>query len=118
MADGFNIDASSVMSNMDLIASKVLSAGKMYGETAGLKMISDAKQSAKWTDRTALSRQTMSNTTLQSGSSTEIVLSGNTDQFKYLELAMEKKYAILMPTINKWQGQVLTGWANAINKVR
>ncbi len=45
------------------------------------------------------------------GRSMEIRLRGNTPHFKYLELCHEKRNAILWPTIKKWSGQVLSGWA-------
>ena len=44
----------------------------------------------------------------------EIRLRGNTPHFKYLELCHEKRNAILWPTIQKWSGQVLSGWVKVI----
>ena len=38
---------------------KVERATNLYAETAGMKMINDAKLNAPWTDRTGNSRQTM-----------------------------------------------------------
>lgn len=118
MANGFKIDISDALRGLGEVNSKFIKAGKLYGDTAGKMMVADAKKNAPWTDRTALSRQTIDNAVLDANGGIEIVLRGNTDQFKYLELAHEKKYAILMPTLEKWRGKVLIGWSNVLNKVR
>jgi hypothetical protein len=97
---------------------KVKKATEMYANTAGKNMIADAKPKASWVDRTGLSRQTMDNATEVQGKGVNIILRGNTPQFKYLELANEKKYAVLWPTIQRWQGRVLTGWSNMLSKLR
>lgn len=95
---------------------KVMAAAKVYGRSAGQKMEEDAKNKAPWTDRTGNSRQTISHDVIESGNKLGIYLIGNTPHFPYLELAHEKKWAILWPTITRWQKEILEGWQKAMFK--
>lgn len=113
-----NFDMSGILKGLAEYELKVKKATELYADTAGKKMIADAKPKAPWTDRTGLSRQTMDNDIEMLGDGINIVLRGNTPQFKYLELANEKKYAILWPTIQRWQGKVLSGWSNVLSRLR
>jgi hypothetical protein len=108
------LDSSSLINGLADMQLKVERATNLYAETAGMKMINDAKLNAPWTDRTGNSRQTMDYKITKSGTTTRINLRGNTPQFKYLELCHEKKNAILWPTIQRWSGQVLSGWSKII----
>lgn len=108
------LDATGLLNGLSEMEFKVQQGTRLYAETAATKMINDAKRNAPWTDRTGNSRQTMDNEIISKGKSMEIRLRGNSSHFKYLELAMEKRYAILFPTIQKWSGTVLSGWAKVI----
>lgn len=50
------------------------------------------------------------------GSNLVIVLSGNMDYSPHLELRNDGKYAILWPTVNALQGEVITGFAAALRR--
>lgn len=113
---GLNIDASRLLNGLSELNEKIIIATRIYGETAGEKMVTDAKKNAPWIDRTALSRQTIDKKVTSGIGSTTIQLRGNTPHFKYLELANEKQYAILWPTIQKFQDEILKGWAKFIGK--
>ncbi len=102
------------MSGLADMELKVERATNLYAETSGVKMINDAKIKAPWIDRTGNSRQTMDHKITKAGTTTIISLRGNTPHFKYLELCHEKKNAILWPTIQRWSGQVLSGWSKII----
>ena len=108
------LDVSSLMSGLSDMQLKVEMATNLYAETSGVKMINDAKSNAPWTDRTGNSRQTMDHKVTKAGTTTRITLRGNTPHFKYLELCHEKKNAILWPTIQRWSGQVLSGWSKIL----
>lgn len=108
------LDSSSLINGLADMQLKVERATNLYAETSGIKMINDDKIKAPWTDRTGNSRQTMDHKITKSGTTTRISLRGNTPHFKYLELCHEKKNAILWPTIQRWSGQVLSGWSKII----
>ncbi|GIM29823.1 hypothetical protein CPJCM30710_24890 [Clostridium polyendosporum] len=113
-----SFDIGDVLKNMAVINDKVEKATYLYAETAGKKIEGDAKKNAHWIDRTGLTRQGLNTKVVKTTSGIDIRLSSPTYQFKYLELAHEKKYAIAWPTIKKFKGEVLTGWANVISKIR
>lgn len=115
---GINLDASSLFKGLADLEEKSIKATKLYADTAGHKMINDAKlkKNSKWEDRTGNSRQTMDYEITRLGTITRINLRGNTPHFKFLELCHEKKWAVLFPTIQKWSGTVLKGWAKVIWK--
>ena len=108
---GFNIDGRRLLSNLTERQVKVRAASKIFATAVANELEQEAKENATWTDRTALSRQTIEGTVTQPGNKTEIVLRGNTPQFKYLELAHEKRFAILWPTVRKNMSRVVNAWA-------
>lgn len=113
-----SFDIGDVLKNMAVINDKVEKATHLYAETAGKKMEADAKRNAHWADRTGLTRQGLNAEVVKTTSGTDIRISSPAYQFKYLELAHEKKYAIAWPTVKKFKGEVLIGWANVISKIR
>lgn len=110
------LDASGLLNGLSKMEFKVQQGTRLYAETAATKMINYAKKNAPWDDDTGNSRGTMDYEVTNKGKSVEIKLRGNTPHFKYLELAMEKRYAILFPTIKRWKGEVLSGWAKVVSK--
>ena len=115
MATGFNFDIKDILEKTLYAQQKIISGCQHYAEDAGGRMLTDAKLHAKWTDRTGQSRQTMTMDVVNDAGVIAIQLRGNTPQFQYLEYAMEKRFAILNPTVEKWTPEVLKGWANTIN---
>lgn len=108
------LDSSGLLKGLSEMELKAQVATQLYANTSAIKMVNDAKHNAPWTDRTGNSRQTMDYEVISKGKSIEIKLRGNTSHFKYLELCHEKRNAILWPTIQKWSGQVLSGWIKVI----
>ena len=82
----------------------------LYSRTDG-EVLFKGKDPQKLTGK---EKHTMDYKITKSGTTTRINLRGNTPQFKYLELCHEKKNAILWPTIQRWSGQVLSGWSKII----
>ncbi|PRR84745.1 hypothetical protein [Clostridium luticellarii] len=117
MADGFKIDINDVLKKTLYNQKKVHDGCVRYAQTSGKMMVADAKQNAKWRDRTGLSRDTMDAGIVDKNNVIEINLRGHTPQFKYLEYAMEKKYAILNPTRDKFATEVIKGWAEVLKSL-
>ena len=114
---GLKLNIDGILKGLTVLDTRAMESSKIYyGEVAGEKMVNYAKSNAKWIDRTGNSRQTIDKKITSSIYSTTIELRGNTPQFKYLELCNEKKYAILWPTIQRFQDEVLKGWAKMIFK--
>lgn len=95
------------------ITAQKLKAGiTLYGETAAKKLEASAKVTAPWEDRTGNARNSIQGKFIWKGKNSIIELSGNTDYFLYLELANEKNYAVLLPTIEREGPSVLEGYKN------
>ncbi len=116
MSSGIRIDTSSLMNNLKKLENKTFQATKLYADSAGVKMVNYAKSNAPWEDRTTNSRQTINHETKIAGNNVIIAIKGNTPHFKYLELAMEKRWAILWPTLQRFQGEIVSGWRNVLGK--
>lgn len=114
----FRFDIKNALEQMVRVSEKFEKASQLYADTAGKKMVAHAKKNATWTDRTSLSRNTIDNAVEKDYGQINIVLRGNTEQFKYLELSNAKKFAILWPTITKYKGEIVQGWGTFLNKVR
>ena len=76
------------------------------------------KQNRPWTDRTGNARAGLSAKAYNSGSSyMEIVLSHSVYYGVYLEYSMEKRYAIIYPTILSQGPQVLAAFNDAMRRL-
>lgn len=97
------------MKNFDLskAAMKHKAALTVYAHTAAKKLEGEAKRSAPWTDRTGNARNSIQGTAGWDGETLKVILSGGMHYSVYLELAHEKKYAILKPTIDKNAPEIL-----------
>jgi hypothetical protein len=113
---GIDFDASNLFKGLSELEEKAIKATELYANASGTKMANSAKTNAPWTDRTGNSRQTIDYNVQPKGTITEIQIRGNTPHFKYLELAHEKRFAILWPTIQKLSAEILKGWAKVIWK--
>lgn len=105
----FKIDISSVLKGLAEGEIKTRAAVGLYCDSAGKKLEATAKKEAPWTDRTALARQTIQGGKEWKGNKCNVFVSGNTNYFKFLEFAHEKRYAILYPTVKKMQNEIISG---------
>lgn len=95
-------------------ASKIEAAINLYGETEAARLEAEAKKNAKWVDRTSNARNSIQGNFSWKGKDAVITLSGNVNYFVYLELAMEKKYAILEPTIKNNAAKIRAGYQRLV----
>lgn len=96
--------------NNKAVEAMVRAAIGVYGDTAAKKMEAEAKQNAPWTDRTGNARNSIQGGFGWKGKHAVIALSGNVDYFEWLELYHEKKWAILVPTIQKNAPEVIKAY--------
>lgn len=106
---GFRVDISQVTKGLGEAKLKTMHAVEVYGRSAAAKLERVAKDEASWHDRTGLARQTITGVADWSGSKFRIGIAGNMNYFPYLELSMEKRFAILWPTIRKESPEILRG---------
>ena len=86
----------------------------LYAHTSAKKMEAEAKSNGPWTDRTAAARNSIQGDFGWRGNLVVITLSGNMDYSVYLELAMERKYEILRPTVNRNAPEILRGYQKLV----
>lgn len=88
-----------LIDGLSVFQDKVDMAVMMYAETAAKQMEGDAKENAKWVDRTGHARQRITGTVERYSKGYKIKLAHGVDYGLWLELIQEKKYAIIEPTI-------------------
>jgi hypothetical protein len=100
--------------NLSGAAMKQRAALGLFADTAAKKMEGQAKVGAKWIDRTSNARNSIQGDFGWEGNKLKVILSGGMDYSVYLELAHEKKYAILKPTIDKNASSVISGYKKLV----
>lgn len=100
--------------NPQKAAKQVRAAIGAYADTAAKKMEAEAKRNAPWQDRTGNARNSIQGNFGWQGNKAVISLSGNKEYSVYLELAHEKKYAILKPTIDRNAPEVIKGYQKLV----
>lgn len=84
---------------------------RIYCETAAKHLEGEAKKKAPWTDRTGQARQRLTAYVTEfSPGVCEITIAHGVWYGVFLELAHEKKYATIMPTIKQESKEVLKGF--------
>lgn len=86
----------------------------MYADTAAKKIKGEAKAKAPWQDRTGNARESIDGTGGWEGNELKVVLSGGMSYSVYLELAYERRYAILKPTIDKNASEILNSYQKLV----
>lgn len=81
----------------------------LYAETSAMTLESYAKENKPWTNRTTMAWKTTKGSWGWEGDTLQICISGNTPYYKYLELAMEKRFSILVPTMTEHASEILEG---------
>lgn len=108
---GFRIDAESVLRVLENAPTKSQIAIKMYAQEGAKKMETYAKIHRRWTDRTGRARASLVGWVETLANVTRIHISHGVWYGKYLELAHEKKYAILLETVANTSKEVLEGFS-------
>ena len=111
----FEINAQEFIGNLDRLNNRMLAATRLYAETAAQQMEAYAKQNAPWKDITGISRQTISHDVKSERYKQTIILRGGvSSHFIFLELAFERRYAIIEPTLIKMAPGIVRGWKRII----
>lgn len=98
---------------------KVLAATLLQMQNSAAFLQERMKAERPWTDRTGAARQRLTaRAYVQDDHTFAIELAQGVDYGIYLELAHEKKYAIIMPTIHLYSNEVLQGIASAVSQIK
>lgn len=114
MAFELNYNGSSLKQNLDKMSVKLGALVLMYASTKASKIESTMKLNRPWTDRTNMAKTMLSARVSQPSEAViRITLAHGVDYGIWLELANEKKYAIIMPTVNE-EGPLIVQELNGI----
>jgi len=113
-----NYDGSELDKNLINFASRVAAACYVKLGTYAVQITADAKANRPWTDRTGMAKATLNTTVSQpNNNKIRLTLSHGVWYGKYLEYAHGKKYAIVMPTLKKWESKVMSGMSGLFNAI-
>lgn len=112
------IDTSQLDVSFPEFNSKARAAIDIYGKTAADKLEGKAKANRPWTDRTSRARQGLTGSSEMSAKDLKIVLAHTVDYGIWLELAHEKKYAIVEPTVRLDSNEIFQGLTGLLEKIK
>lgn len=119
MADSphFRMDAKGLLNGLESFGDKSEAAIRMYAETAALNLQNHARDKAPWTDRTGHARQRLRGDVLTVANGYKIRLAHGVDYGLWLELAHEKRFAIIQPTILANSNGIMTGFNKLLERL-
>lgn len=111
------MDMSKLEAGLNAFMGKSEAALRMYAETAALKLQNYMRDNAPWTDRTGHARQRLTGTVTKVTNGYKITLAHGVDYGIWLELAHEKRFAIIQPTILVNSNEVMTGFNKLLERL-
>ena len=118
MSANFKIDASKLLSRLESTETRSMAAIRMFAETGATKLESAAKENARWQDRTGHARQRLKGDALPVAKGYKLRLAHGVDYGKWLELAHERRFAIIEETI-EYVGtfEIMPGFKKLLNRL-
>lgn len=104
------VDAKQLLKRLENAEPKSQVAIKMFAQEGAKKFENYAKNNRPWTDRTGHARQRLVGWVEMFSDKVRIHIGHGVDYGVYLELAHEKRFAILQPTVNAMSQEVLEGF--------
>ena len=104
------IDSKQLLKRLENAEPKSRVAIKMFAQEGAKKFENYAKINRPWTDRTGHARQRLVGWVEMFSDKVRIHIGHGVDYGVYLELAHEKRYAILQPTVNALSKEILEGF--------
>lgn len=99
MAQGFKFDISGMVSGLANFESSTDKAVRVYAEQGALQLQNFARENRRWTDRTGHARQRLHGYVGSIPEGYRITLAHGVDYGLWLELANEKRFAIIPQAI-------------------
>lgn len=113
----FSLDSSRLERGVNSFMGRSEAAIRMYAETAALKLQNHMRDKAPWTDRTGHARQRLTGTVYTVETGYKITLAHGVDYGIWLELAHEKNFAIIQPTILIKSPEVMSGFSKLMERL-
>lgn len=112
------LNLSDIYEHLERLPDAVETAVMAYGKTAGEKLRARAVEDRPWTDRTAHARQRLHSDVKRIDTGIRIILAHGVEYGIYLELAHEKRYAVIYPTLLKEGPGVMRGLEGLFRRIR
>lgn len=112
---GLQMDSSELDKGLERL--KKLAALKMYAETQAKVLEGEMKRDRPWTDRTADARKRLQASVTEIPNGYRINLVHGVTYGIWLELAHEKRFAILEPTLRLKGPEVVKGLSDLLSKL-
>lgn len=110
------IDSKGLKEGLERLFNKSDSKIKKYLSTTERKLENYAKQNAPWTDRSGRARLGLHSYTEKKPFGYRLIIAHGVDYGIWLELAHEKKYAILNETIQQNTNDIMKGFTKLIER--
>ena len=115
----FDYDASQLCKNMAAMEKKVGTAVMMYMATQASEREAYMKLNRPWTDRTGMAKTMLNTKVSQPNENTiRLTLAHGVDYGIWLELAHEKNYAIIAPTVREEGPRIVNDLDNLMSKLK
>lgn len=115
---GIKVNASNIISSLEVAQTKSQIAIKMFAQEGAKKFENYAKTHRRWTDRTGHARQRLTGWVEIMMNKVRIHIGHGVNYGVYLELAHEKKYAILQETVNAMSQEILEGYEELLRYLK
>lgn len=93
-------DISDMAGKLESMSTRADAAIRVFAEQGATQLRSEAQKNARWTDRTGSARQRLNAYVSATGNGYRITLAHGVEYGIWLELAHEKRFAIIPETIN------------------
>lgn len=110
-------DASDMLRRIAEVSSRSEAAIDMFAKNAALTLQNYAREHRPWTDRTGHARQRLTGSAEVVDNGYRIVLAHGVDYGIWLELAHEKRFAIIQPTIQTKGPQIISSFNRLLEKL-
>lgn len=119
MNNGFRWNAEGLLNGLANTYDRADAAIRMYADTAALKLEGYAKENRKWTDRTGDARKRLKGDVLTVSNGYKLRLAHGVDYGIWLELAHEKRFAIIQDTIRiVGQDEIMPGFNKLLDRLK
>lgn len=119
MAFQLNYNESTLKKNLDNMSVKLGAVILMYSATKAIEIESKMKIKRPWTDRTGMAKVLLSAKVSQPDKNTvRITLAHGVNYGIWLELAHEKNYAIIAPTVKEEGPRIVEDLNNLMSKLK
>ena len=112
------INASDFIKRLSDIETKSQVAFRMFATEGAKKFENYAKQNRPWTDRTGQARQRLTGWVEMFSDKIRIHIGHGVDYGIYLELANQRRFAILQKTVNAASPEILEGFSELTRYIR